>query len=241
VADTPVMAGPKLAILVVEDEEAIRRGICDVLAYRGYDPHGVEDGEAGLREGLSNRYALVVLDVMLPGRNGFDVCRGLRERHPHLPIVMLTARGSEPDVLAGFRAGADDYVTKPFSVAELSARIEAILRRSGALRSPDEAPFAFGAWKIDPGRLCASRDDASVELTPRELSLLSLLRRECGRIVSRRRLLAEVWGVPNPERIETRTVDMQVAKLRRKLDAGTGPGALIETVRGAGYRFTGAS
>ena len=141
----------KTAVLVVEDEESIRRGLCDVLAFRGYAPEGVERGDEGLRRGLSREHALVLLDVMLPGMNGFDVCRELRGALPQLPILMLTARGAEQDVLDGFRAGADDYVTKPFSVAELLARVEALLRRSGgAARDEDAPPFAFGPWQRGP-------------------------------------------------------------------------------------------
>ncbi len=233
------MAPQELEILVVEDEEPIRRGLCDVLAYHGYVPTGIEDGESGLREGLSNRYALVVLDIMLPGLSGFEVCEALRERHAHLPILMLTARGSEEDVLAGFRAGADDYVTKPFSVAELVARVEAILRRSGSLPAPQQCAFDFGDWQIDPPSLRASKGDAQVDLTARELAILALFLRERGRIVSRRMLLSQIWGAANPERVETRSVDMQMAKLRKKLGLGTGATSLIETVRGAGYRFGG--
>ncbi len=233
------MALQELEILVVEDEEPIRRGLCDVLAYHGYVPKGIEDGESGLREGLSNRYALVVLDIMLPGLSGFEVCEALRKRHAHLPILMLTARGSEEDVLAGFRAGADDYVTKPFSVAELVARVEAILRRSGSLPPPQQSAFDFGDWQIDPPSLRASKGDAQVDLTARELAILALFLRERGRIVSRRMLLSQIWAAANPERVETRTVDMQMAKLRKKLRLGAGATSLIETVRGAGYRFGG--
>jgi DNA-binding response OmpR family regulator len=229
----------KLEILVVEDEEPIRRGLCDVLAYHGYQPTGAEDGEAGLDAGLTNRFALVLLDVMLPGISGFEVCAGLREQHTHLPILMLTARGSEEDVLTGFRAGADDYVTKPFAVAELMARVEAILRRSGALRPDGERPFEFGSWQIDSATLSACRDDESVQLTQRERDILRLFVREKGRIVGRRTLLAEIWGSANPDNLDTRSVDMQMAKLRKKLAFGTGEDSVIATVRGAGYRFGG--
>jgi two-component system response regulator RegX3 len=228
----------QIAILVVEDETSIRKGLCDVLAFRGYAPEGVERGDEALRRGLDSRHDLVILDVMLPGLSGFDVCAGLREARPRLPILMLTARGAEEDVLEGFRRGADDYVTKPFSVAELMARVEALLRRSGAVAETEEpAPFGFGGWQVDPVALRASRGEASVELTRRETALLALLAREAGRILSRRRLLREVWGFANPERIETRTVDMHVAKLRKKLDGGGR--SLIETVHGEGYRFAG--
>ena len=233
----------KIAVLVVEDEEPIRTGLCDVLAYHGYAVEASPRGDEGLRRARSAEHALVLLDVMLPGLSGFDVCRQLREAGCGVPVLMLTARGAEEDVLQGFRCGADDYVVKPFSVAELMARVEALLRRSGALdaRSRPEPCFVFGEWRIDTTALCARalrEDDApgapTVDLTPRDVEILALLVRERGRIVSRRALLAEVWGYANPERVETRTVDMHIAKLRRKL----GPDATtqIETVRGAGYR-----
>ncbi|HKA15476.1 MAG TPA: response regulator transcription factor [Myxococcota bacterium] len=227
----------KTAVLVVEDEESIRRGLCDVLAFRGYAPEGVERGDDGLRRGLAREHALVLLDVMLPGINGFEVCRALRGALPQLPILMLTARGAEQDVLDGFRAGADDYVTKPFSVAELLARVEALLRRAGAGAAEEDAPpFAFGEWQVDRRARTARRGPECVELTALEAALAALFARERGRILSRRRLLREVWEVANPERIETRTVDMHVAKLRRKLDAAGD--ALIQTIRGEGYRFS---
>jgi DNA-binding response OmpR family regulator len=224
----------KLAILVVEDEAAIRSGLCDVLAFHGHAPTGVETGEEGLREALEGRYALVLLDVMLPALSGFDVCRTLRARRPEQAILMLTARGAEADVLEGFRCGADDYVTKPFSVAELMARVGALLRRSGPPPPPPQ-PFAFGAWSIDPNLRTAACDCDTIELTAREVALLALFARERGRIVSRRQLLVEVWGLQHVERIHTRTVDMHMVKLRRKIEAHD-RGA-IETIRGEGYRY----
>ena len=229
----------KLPILVVEDEEPIRRGLCDLLAYHGYAPAGAADGAEGLRQGLSNRYALILLDVMLPEINGFEVCRALRDAHPHLPILMVTARGSEADVLEGFRAGADDYVTKPFSVAEVMARVEAILRRSGRILPDEQRPFEFAGWQVEPANLWARKGNREAELTSRELAILALFLRERGRIVSRRTLLAEVWGTPDPDRVETRSVDMQMAKLRKKLELGIGEESVVATVRGAGYRFGG--
>ena len=226
----------KLPILVVEDEAAIRTGLCDVLAYHGHAPDGVESGEDGLRRALATPYALVLLDVMLPGKSGFEVCRELRAARPAQAILMLTARGSEADVLEGFRCGADDYLTKPFSVAELVARVDALLRRAG-VTAADPAPFAFGDWQVDPTTRAAVRDGATVELSAREVALLALFARERGRIVSRRRLLADVWGLAHVDGIETRTVDMHIAKLRKKI--GAGEREPIETVRGEGYRFVG--
>ena len=224
----------KQRVLVVEDEPAIRRGLLDVFAHHGYEAQGAATGEEGLREALAGGFELVVLDVMLPGLSGFDVCVKLRAAQPRLPILMLTARGSEDDVLRGFRAGADDYVTKPFSLAELHARVQALLRRAGE-RALDTLPaFRIGALEIDAARLVARDGDAETPLTRREVELLALLAEQRGRIVSRRTLLREVWRFEHAAHIETRTVDMHVAKLRKKLGAARD---LIETVRGEGYRL----
>jgi DNA-binding response OmpR family regulator len=228
-------SGDKRTVLVVEDEESIRRGLCDVLAFQGYRPTGVETGEEGLLEARSNAYDLVLLDLMLPGLSGYDVCEAVRETLPNQPILMLTARGAEEDILEGFRRGADDYVTKPFSVSELMARVQALLRRAGKGPREEQRPFTFGAWQVDPAGQRARCDGVDVELTAREVGILTLFLREHGRIVSRRTLLREIWGFANVERIETRTVDMQIAKLRRKLDRDGS--SSIETVRGAGYRY----
>jgi DNA-binding response OmpR family regulator len=226
----------KARILVVEDEEAIQRGLCDVLAFHGHAPTGIGNGEEGLGRALEETYDLVLLDVMLPGMSGFDVCSKLRAEKPEQPILMLTARGSEADVLEGFERGADDYVTKPFSVSELLARVKALLRRTGSEERSQACSFAFGGWQVEPAALRATSGEQDVDLSPREVQILALLAREAGRVVSRRLLLHEVWGFANPESIETRSVDMQIGKLRRKIDAGS---SLIETVRGAGYRYSG--
>jgi DNA-binding response OmpR family regulator len=226
----------KPRILLVEDETAIREGICDVLAYHGFAPSAAATGDEGLERALAGEFPLVILDVMLPGLSGLDICRRLRSEIPDQLILMLTAKGSEDDIVAGFRAGADDYVTKPFSVRELVARVEALLRRSGRLENAPDV-FAFGKWRIDRSRLTAQRGGEQHELTQREVEILALFEREKGRIVSRRLLLQEVWNMANAEDVETRTVDMHIAKLRKKM--GSDSESPIETVRGAGYRFTG--
>lgn len=227
----------KQAVLVVEDEDAIRRGLCDLLAYHGHAPTGVASGEDGLRRALAEPFALVVLDVMLPGLSGFEVCRELRARRPAQAILMVTARGAEADVLEGFRCGADDYVTKPFSLAELMARVDALLRRAAPAPAVRPAPFSFAGWLIDPDARTAESERGTVALSGREIALLALFARERGRIVSRRRLLAEVWGMRHVDRIHTRTVDVHIAKLRKKID---GLRDAIEAVRGEGYRVTAA-
>jgi DNA-binding response OmpR family regulator len=225
-------------VLIVEDEASIRQGLIDVLVFHGYEPEGEERGDVGLTRALGGDYSLVILDVMLPGMNGFDVCEKLREQLPKLPILILTARGAEDDVLRGFRSGGDDYVTKPFSIAELVARVESLLRRNGALsEEAAPGPFSFGEWMIDPAELAARNGNETLTLTRRDADLLVLFSSEAGRLVSRRRLLHEVWGYDEPDKIETRSVDMHIAKLRKKL--GARGSDLIETVRGEGYRFTG--
>jgi DNA-binding response OmpR family regulator len=224
----------KLRILIVEDEPAIRRGLLDALAHQGFDANGAATGEEGLRLGLAGEHDLVLLDLMLPGISGFDVCERLRAAHPRLPILMLTARGAEEDILRAFRAGADDYVTKPFSLAQLLARVNALLRRAGERALETVAAFSVGALTIEPARLIAIDRGEEIPLTRREVELLALLAEERGRIVSRRTLLREVWRFDRADHLETRTVDMHVAKLRKKLGAARD---LIETVRGEGYRL----
>jgi two-component system response regulator RegX3 len=232
------------AILVVEDEAPIRAGICDLLAYHGHRPTGVGDGERGLSEALTGRYALVILDVMLPGRDGFSVCEALREARPGQAILMLTARGREQDVLRGFECGCDDYVPKPFSLSVLRARIEALLRRVAPDPEADAEPdrvartLRVGALELDLDNLRARVGERDIELTSRDLEVLEYLARERHRVVPRTDLLREVWGYERAEKLETRCVDMHVVKLRRRL-AELLPDAdsPIETVRGVGYRL----
>lgn len=171
-------------VLVVEDEASIRQGLCDVLAYHGFAPHGVETGEEGLREGADGACDLVVLDLMLPGIDGFEVCEALRAARPRLPILMLTARGAEADVLRGFRCGADDYVTKPFSVPELLARTRALLRRTQpAGDAPDEV--RLGSTTVDFRRCEAQKAGTPLHLTPKEYDALRFLAARPGEVATR--------------------------------------------------------
>jgi two-component system response regulator RegX3 len=227
-------------VLVVEDEASIRQGLCDVLTFRGYRVEAVGDGRAALAEVARQSFDLILLDVMLPELDGFSVCAAIRAERREVPIVMLTAKGSEEDILRGFEVGADDYVTKPFSVRQFLARVQALLKRSGRLATDN---FRVGAFEVQPAHGRASlgtpaKAAEAIELSEKEIRILRLLSEEPGRIVSRRTLLREVWGMNNVENVETRTVDMHIAKLRKKL--GDDAATLIETVRGQGYRVCGS-
>jgi two-component system response regulator RegX3 len=228
------MPHPKARILVVEDDPAILRGLQDVLVFNGYGAAGAADGGQGLQTALAQDFDLVLLDVMLPTLDGFTLCRRLRARKPGLAVIMLTARGAEEDVVAGFQAGADDYVPKPFSLRELMVRVEAVLRRSGA-PSGDEC-FDYRGIRFDGRDLRAHKGATSLDLTRREMDILRYLYRNRLRIVSRRELLSKVWHYADAA-IETRTVDIHLLKLRRKLERLDPHQPLIRTVRGEGYRL----
>lgn len=228
----PALAAQSPAhILVVEDEPSIRQGLLDVLVFQGYRASSASDGARALQTTSNEGFDLVLLDVMLPEVDGFTVCERLRASFPSLPILMLTAKNSEEDVLRGFEAGADDYVTKPFSVRQLLARVKALLSRS---RRASSERFRVGPYQVDPERAQLLSDAGEIELSAREIEILRLLAEDPGRIVSRRVLLREAWGMHNAEQVETRTVDVHIAKLRKKLGQH---GELLETVRGQGYRL----
>ena len=223
-------------ILIVEDEDAIRKGLRDVLSLQDYIVDTAATGDEGRTAALAGGHELVLLDVMLPGVDGFTICEELRREIPKVSICMLTAKGTEDDILEGFSRGADDYISKPFSVKQLLARVAALLRRSGA--SPDEAPFTAGILTVDPAQLRAARDGSQVELTRRDIDVLACLADQADQVVSRKDLLQQVWGYGRVDGVETRCVDMHVAKLRKKLRQAFGSEgeAVIETVRGEGYR-----
>jgi DNA-binding response OmpR family regulator len=221
-------------VLVVEDDAAIRRGVVDALRFHGYEALGEGDGERGLEAAVRADVDLVLLDVVLPRRDGFAVLAELRRVRPTLPVVMLTARGAEEDRVRGLRGGADDYVVKPFSATELLARVEAVLRRSAARPLP-MAVLTIAGRTVDFARREVRLPDGAVaELTPLESELLHYLATNGSRIVTRDELLANVWRI-DPRGAATRTVDMAVARLRDKLGDGSDAGAVLRTVRGKGY------
>ena len=224
----------KARILVVEDDQAILRGLLDVLVFNGYEAQGVEDGAEGLRRALSQDFDVLILDLMLPSLHGLSICRRIREKKPAQGIIMLTAKGAEDDIVNGFKAGADDYVCKPFSLREFMVRLEAVLRRAGKFVGDEEIRLA--GVLFSGKTLNASSEGSSIELTRREMDILLYLHRNQDRIVSKKELLAEVWNYPDPE-IETRTVNIHIQKLRKKLTELRPEHSLIQTVRGEGYRL----
>jgi len=228
------MSPDALRVLVVEDEPGLRQALVDLLGRDGHDVVAVEDGASALERGLRDAYDVVLLDVMLPRMNGIDVCRGLREARPGLPILMLTARGSEEDKVNGLQVGADDYVTKPFGAKELLARVRALHRRANAAQEIPEQIQADGI-QLDLGRCIAVRGNGDIHLTNREVGILRWLYNHRTRAVSRAELLQEVWGVPGD--LQTRTVDMTISNLRQKIEMQPSAPRIIVTVKGVGYAW----
>lgn len=221
-------------ILVVEDDPMLRDGLVDLLEGAGHQVKAVGDGAAGAQEGRENAYDIVVLDLMLPKIDGIEVCRRLRTVRPALPILMLTARGAEEEKVKGLQAGADDYVTKPFGVHELLARVEALGRRARVAPSEPEI-IEEGGCQFDLGRCLVRRGDEEISLTAREVGILRWLHRHRVRSVSRAELLEQVWGTVGT--LQTRTVDMTIAKLRQKIEVDAAHPLIIVTVTGVGYAW----
>jgi DNA-binding response OmpR family regulator len=221
-------------ILVVEDDAAIRRGLVDALGFAGYATLEASEGAAGLAAALGSDCDLLLLDLVLPGRDGLTILREIRTARSPLPVIVLTARGAEDDRVRGLGLGADDYVVKPFSIKELLARIEAVLRRSPG-RPPAVRRIPFEGGLADLERHEVRFDDGGrCELSEREWQLLQYLACHAGRAVSRDEVLARVWGL-NPAGITTRTIDMHIARLREKLRDDPGRPRIVLTVRGQGY------
>lgn len=227
----------KINLLIVEDEAAIRTGLVDVFLYHGYDVDFAEDGHTGLEKASSGQYDLILLDVMLPGIDGFEICNQIRAADREQPIIMLTAKSSDEDIIHGLSLGADDYVAKPFSVAQLVLRVQAVLRRSGVSAEQDHQIHLGDTVEIDVRNLTGRRDDTELTFTRREMELLRYLHANTQRPVAREELLAKVWGYAKNLDIETRTVDIHIAKLRRKLEREPSEPRHLITVRGAGYRL----
>lgn len=227
----------KLRLLIVEDEPAISAGLIDVFVFHGYEVDSAADGREGLDKALSGKFDLILLDVMLPSVNGFDICDQIRQVDRDQPIIMLTAKTAEEDIINGLRLGADDYIAKPFSVAELALRVEAVLRRSQAGSEQFASIYLNGDVEIDTRNLSGRRGKEALSFTRREMEILNYLYANDGRPVPREELLAKVWGYAKTLNIETRTVDIHIAKLRRKIEPDPKQPCNLVTVRGAGYRL----
>ncbi len=230
----------KYTILVIEDDPSILQGVVDALQFSAYRVLSAKTGEDGLETALSADCDLVLLDLILPGINGLEVLESIRKSRATLPVIILTAKGEERDRVRGLTLGADDYVVKPFSIKELIARIEAVLRRSPA-RTGEVRTIRIPGAEIDLDKKDVVFDDKTrTVLSEREAELLHYLAANRDRVVSREEILQRVWRIEKPKNIETRTIDMHIVRLREKLrDTGTGE-RLIKTVRGKGYIFEGA-
>jgi DNA-binding response OmpR family regulator len=220
-------------VMLAEDDAGIREPMARALRREGYDVEPVADGEEAARRALADDLALLVLDIGLPGLDGLEVCRRVRRERPALPILIVTAQDDEMDLVEGLDAGADDYVTKPFRLAELLARVRALLRRAGVERDAPE--LRVGDLRIEPGARRAWHGDDELDLTRKEFDLLELLLRSAGTVVRREQIMREVWD--ENWFGSTKTLDMHVSWLRRKLGDDAADPRLLTTVRGIGFRF----
>ena len=226
----------KTRILIVEDEPAMVQGLRDNFEYEGYEVISAADGMDGLNRAIADQPDLVVLDVMMPKMSGLDVCKQLKARKPSMPIIMLTARGQEIDKVVGLELGADDYVTKPFSIRELMARVKAVLRRASPQAATAEV-YRFSDVEVNVRSNEVLRDGQPVELSSKEFALLAYFVAHPAETLSRDRLLDAVWGYENYP--TTRTVDAHIVHLRQKLEPNPEEPRFILTVHGSGYKFVG--
>lgn len=227
----------KLRLLVIEDELAIRTGLVDVFVFHGYEVGYADNGPDGLSKALTGQFDLILLDVMLPGMDGFEICQRIRREDKDQPIIMLTAKSSDEEIIQGLTLGADDYVAKPFSITQLVLRVQAVLRRSRVAEDQHGALQLNADVSIDTLNLTGQRGDILLAFTRREIDVLQYLKTHGTRPVSREELLNKVWGYDKHMAIETRTVDIHIAKLRRKIEHNVKEPALLITVRGEGYRL----
>ena len=224
-------------ILIVEDEEAIRSGLIDVFVFHGYEVDSAATGPQGLEKALTGKFDLILLDIMLPGMDGYEICNQIRETDRDQAIIMLTAKTSDEEIIQGLKLGADDYVAKPFSIQQLVLRVEAVLRRSQVGLELAKTISLANDIQIDTENLSGQNGADQLTFTKREVEILAYLAANSSRPVSREELLTKVWGYARNLEIETRTVDIHIAKLRRKIEADPKDPATLITVRGAGYRL----
>lgn len=222
-----------MIVLFAEDDPVTREAVCELLLGEGHEVLSAKDGREAITLWKTHRPGLVLLDIMMPGASGYEVCRTIRRDDRQTPVIFLSAKSEEVDVVLGLELGADDFLRKPFGKHELLARVRAVIRRHEQPMA--DGPIPFGPWMVHPKRLLAVRRDKETELTPREVKLISLLARRRGEVVTRDELLNECWGLEYFP--ESRTLDQHVLNLRKKIEDDPARPVLIETVRGAGYRF----
>lgn len=226
-----------ISILIVEDEEAIRSGLIDVFVFHGYETDSAATGPEGLEKALTGKFDLILLDIMLPGMDGYEICNQIRAQDRDQPIIMLTARTSDEEIIEGLKLGADDYVAKPFSIQQLVLRVEAVLRRSQVGIDQAKTISLANDVQIDTENLTGHNGADELTFTKREIEVLAYLAANSTRPISRDELLTKVWGYARNLEIETRTIDIHIAKIRRKIEADPKEPASLVTVRGAGYRL----
>lgn len=226
-----------MRILLAEDDPLTREAVTELLEAEGHQVRAAKDGLEALDHWRKHRAELVLLDIMMPGASGYEVCRAIRAEDRRVPVLFLSAKSEEVDVVLGLELGADDFVRKPFGKHELLARVRAVLRRNDD--PPGDEDYSFGPWRVFPKRLMAERDSQSIDLTPREAKLLALFAKRNGQVITRDELLNACWGLEYFP--ESRTLDQHVLNLRKKIEADPSKPVLIETVRGAGYRFPAQS
>jgi len=223
-----------MVILIIEDDVSILRGLKDNLTFEGYRVHTSTDGHEGLKLALEKHIDLLLLDIMLPGLNGYEICRRLKKEKPQLPVIMITARGSEMDTVAGLDVGADDYISKPFSIPELLARVRAVLRRTSTDEQEIEK-YSFGNVSLDFKKFQATLNNEQIELSSKEFAIMKYFIENEQEVIHRHDLLEKVWGFEVTP--TTRTVDNYILELRKKMEEDPSNPKHIITIRGAGYKF----
>ncbi|MCD4665453.1 MAG: response regulator transcription factor [Bacteroidales bacterium] len=221
-------------ILIIEDDVSILRGLKDNLTFEGYDVLTSSDGDKGLQMAIENQINMLLLDIMLPGINGYEVCRRLKKEKPDLPIIMITARGTEIDKITGLDFGADDYITKPFSIPELLARVRAVFRRT-LNSTKDIVKYSFGNVTLDFKKFQAFVNNEEIKLSSKEFAIMKFLIEHEGEVIHRHDLLDKVWGYDVTP--STRTVDNYILDLRKKIEKDSSNPEYIISIRGAGYKF----
>jgi DNA-binding response OmpR family regulator len=219
-------------VLIIEDDPTMLRGLKDNFEFKGYKVLTASDGEKGLEAALNAKPDLIILDIMLPKVNGYEICRLIREQKLDMPIIMLTAKGEESDIILGLNLGADDYVTKPFSIKELLARAAAFLRRA---RIQEHDTYEFGDYRLDISARRLTRKGKEIELSPKEFNLLEFFVKKTGRALTRDEILNAVWGYDCV--VTTRSIDRFVTTLRDKIEKDPGRPVFIHTIRSIGYKF----